>query len=383
MRLLHARHPDVARLVSRATSRIRARRRCANSSAATSAAAPAMCRSSRPRSMPRKGCAMLDLGTSFIASVARDPNALAIVDGDVRLTYARMVPAHLVRRRRPRHARPEGRRPHRHGADQPPRGRDPALGLPVRRRHHHAGQLARHRRRSRFLLPGCRRKGADPRGRLGAGRARQQGRLPGHERRRLRRMVQAASPRRAAARRCRGLVGDALHVGHDRAAEGRAAPPARRTRRRARPCGAEHVSRGRAHARRDAALSHHGRALAARDVADRRHVRVPAALRCRARAGADRRREDHQSLSRADALSRRAASSWLRADRRHERAQARLRRRLDDRRAAQGAERARSGRTCSSITTARRRSTPSPSTRTRPPSPARPGAPGSTSSSAW
>ncbi len=31
---------------------------------------------------------MLDLGTSFLASVARDPNALAIVDGDVRLTYA-------------------------------------------------------------------------------------------------------------------------------------------------------------------------------------------------------------------------------------------------------------------------------------------------------
>src|SRR2546428_5533 len=31
---------------------------------------------------------MLDLGTSFLASVARDPNALAVVDGDVRLTYA-------------------------------------------------------------------------------------------------------------------------------------------------------------------------------------------------------------------------------------------------------------------------------------------------------
>ncbi len=30
---------------------------------------------------------MLDLGTSFLASVARDPNALAIVDGDTRLTY--------------------------------------------------------------------------------------------------------------------------------------------------------------------------------------------------------------------------------------------------------------------------------------------------------
>jgi len=31
---------------------------------------------------------MLDLGLSFLASVARDPDALAVVDGDVRLTYA-------------------------------------------------------------------------------------------------------------------------------------------------------------------------------------------------------------------------------------------------------------------------------------------------------
>ena len=31
---------------------------------------------------------MLDLGTSFIASVARDPDAIAIVDADQRLTYA-------------------------------------------------------------------------------------------------------------------------------------------------------------------------------------------------------------------------------------------------------------------------------------------------------
>ena len=31
---------------------------------------------------------MLDLGLSFLASVSRDPNALAIVDGEVRLTYA-------------------------------------------------------------------------------------------------------------------------------------------------------------------------------------------------------------------------------------------------------------------------------------------------------
>ena len=32
---------------------------------------------------------MLDLGLSFLGSVARDPNALAIVDQDLRLTYAK------------------------------------------------------------------------------------------------------------------------------------------------------------------------------------------------------------------------------------------------------------------------------------------------------
>src|ERR1700759_4672174 len=34
---------------------------------------------------------MLDLGTSFLASVARDPDALALVDGDVRFTYAQWL----------------------------------------------------------------------------------------------------------------------------------------------------------------------------------------------------------------------------------------------------------------------------------------------------
>ncbi|WP_213771882.1 AMP-binding protein [Bradyrhizobium sp. dw_78] len=34
---------------------------------------------------------MLDLGTSFLASVARDPDALALVDGDVRLSYAQWL----------------------------------------------------------------------------------------------------------------------------------------------------------------------------------------------------------------------------------------------------------------------------------------------------
>src|SRR5262245_16618936 len=42
-----------------------------------------------PADRARSGAAaMLDLGTSFLASVARDPDALAIVDGDVRLTYS-------------------------------------------------------------------------------------------------------------------------------------------------------------------------------------------------------------------------------------------------------------------------------------------------------
>ncbi|HET9018333.1 MAG TPA: long-chain fatty acid--CoA ligase, partial [Acetobacteraceae bacterium] len=31
---------------------------------------------------------MLDLGTSFLASVSRDPAAIAVVDGDLRLSYA-------------------------------------------------------------------------------------------------------------------------------------------------------------------------------------------------------------------------------------------------------------------------------------------------------
>ncbi|MEP9355539.1 AMP-binding protein [Xanthobacter sp. KR7-65] len=34
---------------------------------------------------------MFDLGTSFLASVARDPGAVAVVDGDVRLTYAQWL----------------------------------------------------------------------------------------------------------------------------------------------------------------------------------------------------------------------------------------------------------------------------------------------------
>src|SRR6202043_79856 len=41
-----------------------------------------------PQNESAKLGGMLDLGTSFVASVARDPDAVAIVDGDLRLTYA-------------------------------------------------------------------------------------------------------------------------------------------------------------------------------------------------------------------------------------------------------------------------------------------------------
>ena len=54
-----------------------------------------------PNSLSQRRRPMLDLGTSFIASVARDPDAIAIVDGDLRLTYARMVRRDLRAGRRP------------------------------------------------------------------------------------------------------------------------------------------------------------------------------------------------------------------------------------------------------------------------------------------
>ena len=171
MRLLHARHPDVARHLSARHARARPRRSCASSSAAICAAAPATCRSSRRRSTPRKSCgtlrAMLDLGTSFLASVARDPNALAIVDGDVRLTYRQWYRRISALVAGFDELEPEGRRPSRHAAAEPLGGRDRPLGLPVRRHHRHADQLARHRRRARLRAGRRRGQGAGLRGGVG------------------------------------------------------------------------------------------------------------------------------------------------------------------------------------------------------------------------
>jgi 2-furoate---CoA ligase len=83
---------------------------------------------------------MLDLGTTFLASVARDPDAPAIVDGALRLSYAEWyqrisaVVAGLDEL---------GLAPGDHivSADQSVRSGDAALGLPICRRHH-AAQLA-------------------------------------------------------------------------------------------------------------------------------------------------------------------------------------------------------------------------------------------------
>ena len=94
---------------------------------------------------------MLDLGTSFLASVARDPDALALVDGDVRFTYAEwlgkissLVAAfdrmglkrgdHLLTALQKQLA-----------------GRIRALGLPAGGPSHHPDQLASEGRRTRFL----------------------------------------------------------------------------------------------------------------------------------------------------------------------------------------------------------------------------------------
>ena len=213
---------------------------------------------------------MLDLGTSFLASVARDPNALAIVDGDTPPHLPAMVRAHLGAGGGLRRAGAGGRRPSRHAAAEPLGGRDRPLGLPVRRHHRDADQLARHRRRARLCAGRRRGQGAGLRGGVGPrGGVLQGGAAPSaHLGRRAGRHSlhlagQRARARHRAARRRRGLVGDALYVRHHRQAEGRAAPPARRARGGAGPRRAEPLPQRRADARRDAALPHHGGALAA------------------------------------------------------------------------------------------------------------------------
>ena len=92
-----------------------------------------------------------------------------------------------------------------------------------------------------------------------------------------------------------------------------------RTHRAERAAALAHIAqncyRGRAHARRHAALSHHGRALAARHGAGGRRLRLPTALRGARRSPPDRGRADHRPLPGADALLRPAGEpGFARAD---------------------------------------------------------------------
>ena len=110
----------------------------------------------------------------------------------------------------------------------------------------------------------------------------------------------------------RGHLADALHLRHHRPAQGRAAPPSRRARGGRRAGRAIQLCGRRSDARRDAAVPHHGRAVALVDGDRRRDPGVPAALRGRRCAAADRRGKGDQPFPRADALSRPARASRIR-----------------------------------------------------------------------
>ena len=134
----------------------------------------------------------------------------------------------------------------------------------------------------------------------------------------------------ASCRRERPLA-HALHLRHHRARQGRAANASRRTCGGPGPHRAELLPHGRTHARSDAALSHHGRALAARHGAGGWRLRLPTALRGGGSAPPDRGRADHRPLPGADALLRPAGEPAIRPCRYLIGAQIGFRRRADGR----------------------------------------------------
>ena len=231
---------------------------------------------------------MLDLGTSFLASVERDREALAIIDGPVRLTYrawyakiSALVAAfdeiglkpgdHLVTVLQNRWEAATL-----HWACQfagiiitPLNWRATSEELDFCIEDADARAIVY---QDVSAASGSRRKARPiPAAHCGRG--------GGFGRPRFCPLGRKQRRRRNAARRRASLVADALYLRHHLAAEGRAPPPSRRAGGRDRACGAEPLRPGRTHARSDAALPHHGGSLAAGDVADRRHVRVPAAVR--------------------------------------------------------------------------------------------------------
>ena len=155
MRLLHAGHPDVARCAIYAIGRMPPNRKCAIFCRAICAAAPATHRSSQRRSTRRRRLArgaracLISAPASLQASSAiptRWPSSTATL----RLTYAQWYTKISALVAALRRARTAARRPSGHGAAEPLGGRDPPLGLPVRRHRHHAAELARQGRRDRL-----------------------------------------------------------------------------------------------------------------------------------------------------------------------------------------------------------------------------------------
>ena len=94
---------------------------------------------------------MFDLGRTFLATVERSPDALAIVDGGRRLTYAEWygeisgIAAGLAE------SRAQARRPARGDPAEPAGDGEPPLGLPVSRNRRDPAQLADQGRRDRLL----------------------------------------------------------------------------------------------------------------------------------------------------------------------------------------------------------------------------------------
>ena len=199
-----------------------------------------------------------------------------------------MVCTDIVARCFLRPYRTETRRSSGHGPAELRGGRHAALGLPTGRHCHHAGQLARQRRRARLLHRGFRGTRDRLPGRFRAGCGRIEARAgfaanPFGRPRDGRRIQSRPHGRRArdrgdTPRQRRSLVDHALYIRNHVAAEGRAAASSRRAGCRHCACRAKSLPARRTDARRDAALSHHGRALADSDVADRRHIRLSAAL---------------------------------------------------------------------------------------------------------
>ena len=239
-----------------------------------------------------------------------------------RLTYAAWLADIARGGARARAARARARRPSRAGPAEPARDGDAALGVPACGRDRDAAQLARQGRRDRVLPRRHRGEGGGVRAGLGGRRL---GAAPGAELPRIGvgggagtlAFAALIAERAGAARRApgRGFVAHALHLGHDRAAQGRAAPAPRRARRRL-----AHVAQN-LYARGERTLGvmplYHTmgvRSLLAMALLDGCFVCQPP-LRCRRGAGPDRARAGDEPLSRADALSRSAGAPEIRAHR--------------------------------------------------------------------